>query len=126
MFNINELIDLVCGKEELDFKELERSTRYEGFEKTSQVVLWFWELLHEFDGEQKKKFLLFATGSDRSPLRGLSDLRFILGRQASDDTRLPSTHTCFNHFLLPEYSTKEILKEKLLQAMENCEGFGLI
>jgi ubiquitin-protein ligase E3 A len=70
--------------------------------------------------------LLFSTGSDRSPLRGLSDLRFILARQAQDDTRLPSSHTCFNHFLLPDYSTKEILKQKLLQSLQNAEGFGLM
>ena len=117
---------MVCGKEELDFKELEKSTRYEGYDKDSQAVKWFWEILHSFDNDNKKKFLLFSTGSDRSPLRGLSDLRFIVGRQAADDTRLPSTHTCFNHFLLPEYSSKEILESKLKQAMENCEGFGLV
>ena len=123
---MDEVIDLICGKEDLDFKELERSTRYEGFDKDHQVVKWFWEVLHSFDVEQKKKMLLFSTGSDRAPLRGLKDLRFILSRQAPDDLRIPSTHTCFNHFLLPEYSSKEILKDKLLQAMENCQGFGLM
>jgi ubiquitin-protein ligase E3 A len=123
---VDEVIDLICGKEDLDFKELERSTRYEGFDKEHQVVKWFWEVLHSFDPEQKKRFLLFSTGSDRSPLRGLKDLRFILSRQAADDLRIPSTHTCFNHFLLPEYSSKEVLREKLLQAMENCQGFGLM
>lgn len=90
------------------------------------MVKWFWEIAHEFSIEEKKKFLLFATGSDRAPLRGLSDLRFVIGRQATDDERLPSSHTCFNHFLLPEYSSKEVLKEKLLHAIENCEGFGLV
>ena len=117
---------MICGKEELNFSELEESVIYEGYTKESQVIKWFWEVLHGFDDGQKKKFLLFSTGSDRSPLRGLADLKFKIGRQANDDVRLPSTHTCFNHFLLPEYSSKEILKEKLLQAMENSEGFGLI
>lgn len=120
------MIDLICGKEDLDFKELERSTRYDGFDENTQVVKWFWEILHSFETENKKKFLLFATGSDRAPLRGLSDLRFVIGRQANDDERLPSSHTCFNHLLLPEYSSKEILEQKLLHAIENCRGFGLV
>jgi len=39
--------------------------------------------------------------------------------------RLPSAHTCFNHLLLPEYSSKEKLREKLLIAINNSVGFGL-
>ena len=31
----------------------------------------------------------------------------------------------FNQLLLPPYPTREILKEKLLLAIENCEGFGI-
>jgi ubiquitin-protein ligase E3 A len=46
--------------------------------------------------------------------------------QGLDDTRLPSAHTCFNHLILPEYSSKVILKQKLLQAIQNHEGFGLM
>ena len=39
--------------------------------------------------------------------------------------RLPSAHTCFNHVLLPDYSSKDKMKEKLLKAIVNSEGFGL-
>jgi len=38
---------------------------------------------------------------------------------------LPSSLRCFNHLLLPLYSTKEKLEEKLKAAMLNAEGFGL-
>lgn len=31
----------------------------------------------------------------------------------------------FNQLLLPPYPTREILKEKLFLAIENCEGFGI-
>ena len=118
---------LICGKEELDFHELEKSCRYEGYTKDSQAVKWFWEVLHDFPLEKKKAFLMFSTGSDRAPLRGLSDLKMTILRQADDENvRLPSSHTCFNQFILPEYSTKETLKEKLEHAVENCKGFGLI
>lgn len=111
----------------MDFKELEKSTHYEGFGPEDELVQWFWDILHNFDEEQKRKFLVFSTGSYRSPLRGLKSLKFIISKQANDQNdRLPSAHTCFNHFLLPVYKDKEIMKEKLLQALENCQGFGLI
>jgi len=39
---------------------------------------------------------------------------------------LPSSHTCFNHLLIPEYASKEKLKAKLILAISNAEGFGLM
>lgn len=41
-------------------------------------------------------------------------------------TRLPTSHTCFNALLLPEYSTKETLKERLLKAITYAKGFGML
>jgi hypothetical protein len=38
---------------------------------------------------------------------------------------LPTSHTCFNQLLLPEYKTKQKLKERLALAISNAEGFGL-
>jgi ubiquitin-protein ligase E3 A len=40
--------------------------------------------------------------------------------------RLPTAHTCFNHLLLPPYSTKEVLRQRLECALDNSEGFGLM
>jgi hypothetical protein len=39
--------------------------------------------------------------------------------------RLPTAHTCYNILLLPEYATVDKLAERLLRALEDCEGFGL-
>jgi ubiquitin-protein ligase E3 A len=70
--------------------------------------------------------LAFCTGSDRAPILGLGSLPIYIGRHGDEDERLPSAHTCFNHLLIPEYSSKEKLKVKLELAIENSEGFGLI
>lgn len=107
-------------------KELQKSTKYVGCEDSEEHIKWFWEIIHEFTDQEKKDFLMFTTGSDRSPLRGLSQLAFTITGTGLDDTRLPSAHTCFNDLILPRYSSKEMLRTKLLQAMENKEGFGLI
>ncbi len=37
---------------------------------------------------------------------------------------LPRSHTCFNRLDLPPYTSYEQLKEKLLLAIEETEGFG--
>lgn len=121
-----ELELLVCGSSALDFKELEETTRYDGYKPTDSVIVNFWQVVrNELTLEQQKKFLKFCTGSDKVPIRGLGDLRFVIGKNGDDSEMLPTSHTCFNHFLLPAYTTKEKLKEKLILAIQNCEGFGL-
>ena len=47
-------------------------------------------------------------------------------RNGTDESRLPSAHTCFQHLLLPEYTTKERLRKQLLKAMQETEGFQLV
>jgi hypothetical protein len=39
---------------------------------------------------------------------------------------LPMAHTCFNQLLLPHYADTRLLKEKLIIAISNSEGFGLM
>ena len=102
-------------------------TQYDGgYTKDSPTVVNFWSVLHELDLEQKKRFLFFTTGSDRAPVGGLADMAFFIMKHGEDGDQLPSAHTCFNHLLLPPYNSKEKLKEKLLLAISNAEGFGLL
>ena len=99
--------------------------------KGHPTIRLLWQVLHMFNLEQKKKFLFFCTGSDRAPIKGLGSMVFVISRNGPDSERLPTrcapmlnmsstfllmpvgvgvlthccSHTCFNHFLLPEYST---------------------
>lgn len=47
-------------------------------------------------------------------------------RSHVDDEHLPVSHTCFNILDLPAYSSKEILKAKLLEAIQHNQGFNLV
>lgn len=49
----------------------------------------------------------------------------VISKNGDDSNRLPTAHTCFNHLLLPSYSSKEKLKNRLRLAIEQSEGFGL-
>ena len=70
-------------------------------------------------------FLFSLLRSDRSPIDGLSKLAFVVSKNGTEDQRLPSAHTCFNHLLLPAYSSLEIMRNKIRYAMTQSEGFGL-
>jgi len=127
LFRWEELELLICGSPVLDFEELERGTIYDnGYYPEHPVIKNFWGVVHSFTLEEQKKLLFFTTGSDRSPIGGLAKLQLVITRHGEDSDRLPSAHTCFNHLLLPEYKTKEKLRDRLLAAVHNAEGFGLM
>ena len=119
-----ELELIICGTQKLDYNELQKSVRYEGYTSDSITIKYFWEILMEFNEEEKKKFLFFVTGCDRAPIDGLGSLPFAISRNANIN-ELPSCHTCFNHLILPDYQNKEFMKIKIQTAINYSEGFGL-
>ena len=119
-----ELELIICGIPTLDFNELKKAVQYEDYTPDSITIKYFWEILMEFNEEEKKKFLFFTTGCDRAPINGLSSLPFAISRNANI-IELPSAHTCFNHLILPDYQNKELMKNKILTAINYSEGFGL-
>jgi ubiquitin-protein ligase E3 A len=127
LFRPEELELLICGDSDLDFEALKNNTTYDGgYSLETPVIKFFWDAVLEFDDEKKKRLLFFATGTDRVPIGGLAKLTFVIAKNGTDSDRLPSSHTCFNVLLLPEYSSADKLKERLLTAIQNSEGFGMI
>jgi len=47
----------------------------------------FRTIVHEMSMDEKKRILAFTTGSDRVPIRGLSDMKFIISRQGPESDR---------------------------------------
>ena len=129
LFSPSELELLVEGEQVINFKALENTgTVYEGgFTKSCVAVRRFWDVVHEFDDDTKRKLLRFVTGASRPPMGGLGRLepKLKIQRNGPDSELLPTSATCFNTLLLPEYSTRGKLKRKLLVAVENASGFGL-
>jgi len=133
MFNAQELELLISGLPEIDIDDLQANTEYHGgFTPTSPVVAWFWSVVRGLSKEDLARLLMFVTGSSKVPLGGFSTLQGISGPQKfqihkayGGSTRLCSAHTCFNQLDLPEYSSAEELKERLLTAIhEGGTGFG--
>ncbi len=128
LFRPEELELAITGSPILDFHALQRVARYEGsdFTAESPVVGWFWSVVHnDLTAKQQQRLLSFITGSSRAPTDGLGHMELRVIKNGVGDRRLPTAHTCFNAFMLPVYSSREVLKEMLLLAIENAEGFGL-
>lgn len=120
-----ELETLVIGEPELDFAGLRQAAVYEGYTERSEVIVHLWQVLDDFDANMKRLFLLFVTGTTRAPVGGLSKMSFAVHRASSDNDRLPTSHTCFNTLLLPDYGTRAKLRDRLSIAIRNSKGFGL-
>eukprot|EP00730_Choanoeca_flexa_P006044 TRINITY_DN12072_c0_g2_i5.p1 TRINITY_DN12072_c0_g2~~TRINITY_DN12072_c0_g2_i5.p1 ORF type:complete len:735 (+),score=151.15 TRINITY_DN12072_c0_g2_i5:133-2205(+) len=126
MLDANELKLLLCGVSELNFLQLKAGAVYEDFTPEHPTVQAFWDVVLNFDEKQKRLFLAFVTGSDREPISGLASIKMCIQRNGGDSERLPTSLTCFSRLLLPEYSTKDLLEDRLKIAIENTKGFGLV
>ena len=125
-FNANEVELLICGSPTLDFDSLKEGARYDGYEASTQIIIDFWDVVqNELSSEQQRKLLAFATGSARAPINGLKELHMTITK-AVESEQLPTSHTCFNQLILPEYPNKNVLREKILVAITHATGFGLL
>ncbi|KAL6229977.1 hypothetical protein BDW75DRAFT_82844 [Aspergillus navahoensis] len=126
IFTPEALKTVVEGIQEIDMAQLERHARYEGgFDAGHRVIQDFWSIAHKFSAEKKAQLLEFVTASDRVPVNGISSIMFVIQKNGVGDARLPTSLTCFGRLLLPEYSSKSVLEEKLNKALENARGFGV-
>uniref|UniRef100_A0A8C1YVG9 HECT and RLD domain containing E3 ubiquitin protein ligase 3 n=1 Tax=Cyprinus carpio TaxID=7962 RepID=A0A8C1YVG9_CYPCA len=127
LFQPSELMAMVVGNNNYNWEEMEKNASYKGeFSASHPTVKMFWEVFHEFPLEKKKQFLLFLTGSDRIPIHGMASLRIVIQSTAAEEHYLPVAHTCYNMLDIPCYQTKETLRHRLTQAVEQYEGFSLV
>ena len=61
----------------------------------------------------------------RAPIGGLGTLKCVIQRDGCGGGKLPTSHTCFNTLLLPEYESMDRLRSLLRLAISLGGGFGL-
>uniref|UniRef100_A0A672RVE1 E3 ubiquitin-protein ligase n=1 Tax=Sinocyclocheilus grahami TaxID=75366 RepID=A0A672RVE1_SINGR len=129
-FDEKELELMLCGMQEIDLNDWQKNTIYRHYTKNSKQIHWFWQVVKEMDNEKRIRLLQFVTGTCRLPVGGFAELIGSNGPQkfcidkVGKETWLPRSHTCFNRLDLPPYKNQEQLREKLLFAIEETEGFG--
>uniref|UniRef100_A0A672JKP0 E3 ubiquitin-protein ligase n=1 Tax=Salarias fasciatus TaxID=181472 RepID=A0A672JKP0_SALFA len=129
-FDEKELELMLCGMQEIDLADWQKNTIYRHYTKNSKQIHWFWQVVKEMDNEKRIRLLQFVTGTCRLPVGGFAELIGSNGPQkfcidkVGKETWLPRSHTCFNRLDLPPYRSLEQLREKLMFAIEETEGFG--
>uniref|UniRef100_A0A674MJM8 E3 ubiquitin-protein ligase n=1 Tax=Takifugu rubripes TaxID=31033 RepID=A0A674MJM8_TAKRU len=129
-FDAKELEVMLCGMQEIDLTDWQRNTIYRHYARNSKQIMWFWQFIKEMDNEKRMRLLQFVSGTCRLPVGGFADLMGSNGPQkfciekVGKENWLPRSHTCFNRLDLPPYKSYEQLKEKLMFAIEETEGFG--
>lgn len=101
-----------------------------GYTKDSKAISDLISILCEFTLDEQRLFVKFVTGANRLPLGGLKNLepkltvvRKLGGNGDEDgDAVLASASTCTNYLKLPAYSTREIMKTRLLYCIHECQG----
>ncbi|XP_028777115.1 E3 ubiquitin-protein ligase UPL7 [Neltuma alba] len=140
LFNASEFNQLLSGgKYDIDIDDLKNNTRYTGgYNEGSRTVKIFWEVIKDFEPQERCMLLKFVTSCSRAPLLGFKYLQpaFTIHKVASDAPlwaafggqdveRLPSASTCYNTLKLPTYKRASTLRTKLLYAISSNAGFEL-
>lgn len=130
-FTPNELV-MLFGRAEEDWtiETLMDSIKADhGFNMDSKSVRNLLQTMSELDTQQRRDFLQFVTGSPKLPIGGFKSLTptFTVVCRPSEppytpDDYLPSVMTCVNYLKLPDYSSLEVLRERLSVAIREGQG----
>ncbi|KAM5176082.1 E3 ubiquitin-protein ligase HECTD1 isoform 11-T11 [Callospermophilus lateralis] len=98
-----------------------------GYTRDSPGFLRFVRVLCGMSSDERKAFLQFTTGCSTLPPGGLANLHprlTVVRKVDATDASYPSVNTCVHYLKLPEYSSEEIMRERLLAATME-KGFHL-
>jgi len=115
---------ILCGVPDIDMVAWKTHSQF----PNNATTRWFWEILEEdFGPDNRARILAFSTGTSRVPAAGgFSALQppFSITMAAANDDTLPQSHTCANNLVMPVYSSRAVVHQRLLICCEHGFGFG--
>ena len=123
-FTWEEMERLVCGKKTVDIELLEKNTIISPeLEKKDYLVKWVWEIVKEFNEEERIQFVKFCYAQERLPYTqeeyDQKQIQFsIKFNPQFKKNGLPRADTCFFFLILPDYTSKEIMKKMISIAIK--------
>ena len=92
----------------------------------SKFKNWFWSVLERMTQRERQDLLYFWTSSPVLPANVDSyQPAPSITIRPPDDQRLPTANTCISRLYIPLYSSKAILKTRLLTAIKT-KTFGFV
>ncbi|XP_071962133.1 E3 ubiquitin-protein ligase UBR5-like [Antedon mediterranea] len=98
----------------------------EANDKLTRFKQWFWSIVEKMNNEQRQDLVYFWMSSPNLPAseEGFQPMPTITIRPP-DDNHLPTANTCISRLYIPLYSSKTILKKKILLAIKT-KAFGFV
>uniref|UniRef100_A0A7E4ZWY5 E3 ubiquitin-protein ligase UBR5 n=1 Tax=Panagrellus redivivus TaxID=6233 RepID=A0A7E4ZWY5_PANRE len=123
---------LLCGSQDINMTQLESYTKFLDESSSASDVLekykqTFWSVVNKFTSLEKQDLIFFWTGSPTLPANEeeFTPLPTIMIRPSDQNLHLPTANTCISRLYLPLYSSKKILRSKLLLAIKS-RNFGFV
>jgi E3 ubiquitin-protein ligase TRIP12 len=128
-----KLANIIGEASDLTMELLETHIRFEhGYDRRSPETRMLLDVLLGFNAHELRNFFKFVTGCEALPIGGLAGLqpRITVARRISEtaqqpDETLPTVATCTHYFKLPPYSSKEVMRTKILYAIAEGQEFHL-
>jgi hypothetical protein len=102
----------VCGDPSPSMEQMRESLTVQ-LRPSREAFLW--KLLEEMQGPERSKFLCFACGQRRLPL--VKKVRVVENSESVQ--HLPRAQSCSALILVPQYTTYEVFRQKMLQAIDH-------
>lgn len=128
LFYPEELHQLFCGStgEAWDIRTLMECCKPDhGYTHDSKAIKNLFEIMSSYTADEQRHFLQFVTGSPRLPVGGfralsppLTIVRKTFEATENPDDYLPSVMTCVNYLKLPDYTSLDVMREKLRVASQ--------
>ncbi|GFE54294.1 HECT ubiquitin-transferase domain containing protein [Babesia ovis] len=116
---------MVCGDPRIDLEVLRAHT----VSTSIQLKRDLFDVLATFDNILLQQFLRFVSGRSRLPQSQHEWSMYVEYDQPKDgediDSRLPTAATCSFRLLIPRYSSKDILFQRLSYAVQHCMAIDL-
>jgi len=116
-----DLMLVVNGEEKIDPVQIISALQFTGFERSPTPAALV-TVLKELSQRDLRRFLRLATAQCSVPQGGLD--RKIIIQMSGNISKLPVGHTCTLTIDMPDYQHIEVLRPKLLLALENVDAAG--
>lgn len=98
-------------------KDMESMLRFKG---------WFWSVLERMSQHERQELLYFWSSSPALPASMESyQLRPSVTIRPQDDQQFPTANTCISRLYVPLYTSKSVLRSRLLTAIKT-KTFGFV
>lgn len=131
LFSPDEIVKVITGEDvKITDDDLKNYVNLEhGYDSNSKEIQDLFSIILEMTSDEKSLFVRFVTGCNKLPIGGLAALqphltiaKRVIEASAHPDDCLPSVMTCTNYFKMPQYSSRIIMKQKIIQAITECQN----